>query len=234
MAELNGTFGELNGTIGNLVFKKIEGKQIVQAAPSGRNIVSEPVLATISRFRVINDAYSGICGIKSDPGSKDIRILWRRAYPRRLPLNSFFTKVNSEVIYSIADISKVILSPTENCFPFPACQLIRDDLKFRLVIQLDATLELNPDTENYIEAAGFACMTDPLYKGVKPIIMKNIISDLHRIEFNQELVIPLSTKITNDVPKYNKIDFYLVLITLTEKDNPVRTSVKKILPMPPE
>lgn len=228
MAILKSPFFKLSGTVGNLVFKEIEGEQHVHAAPCKRNITSEKVKGTISKFRVIQNLYRALCGTKKVSGSDNLKTLWRRAFPQRKPLNSFFTKENFGVVNSSEDYYNVRISPTENCFAFPGCELRYENEELDLVIpKMETTLGLNPDTENYIEAAGFISLKESTLPDGKNCL-SNLLSKMQAVKFNEELHFNLDFSSNLKFSNYTKVEIFLILITLTEKNNPVRTSVKKI------
>ena len=221
----------VKGKVGNIVFKEDDGRLIIQAAPHRRTVQSEKLKASNSAFGIVQSLYKVVTA------SNDLKQLWRKEFPKRKGLNTFFIQKNRTFIRSDADVPNVLMSPKDNIFEVPGCEFSYENKDLILRIpKLDASIGLNPHTENFIEAAGFIHMYNRKESYSEPFAFRSVHSGLAEVQYSSDIILTLGRlehkfESYQNMKAYENLDVFLVLISLTEADQPVRTSQKMRFPL---
>lgn len=216
----------ITGKLGNSYFRQVDGQTILSSAPNRTCEFSEKEVANHNRFGMLQELSSVVFNVE------DLKKIWRNQYPKRRGLNTFFIQKHNGLFNSASDIPNIFISPATNFVIDPECVLYWGEENFlNLKIPvMNPAAGLNPNTENFIKAAGFFYLYNPV-ADMPPYSFSIIETEQAEVQYTNDIIFSLGqispiTGFYHSIASYHNVDVYIVLITLTDKDMPVKASQK--------
>jgi hypothetical protein len=220
MAILTHCLGNISGKVGGIVFRVKDGKTIIARAPRQQKKSYDPL--RILRQNKFGTTGRIVSAINSSPILHDI---WKHAsYRGKNVHNKIFTQIYSRI--NDAGVPNIV-----SLMPAPGI-IIKGYITPGIpdaVVETEALGIENgiyPEEEKNIMAAGIVILSEPVDASLPHIAAVRMASESRglRIFFPQTFVVKPPDGEINKFRSYSKRKYYIHLITLDSKGNPVHYS----------
>ena len=215
-------FGNISGTIGNVVFADKGDSNIVYKKTIRPKFTSPKLELIRAKFKLLSSVAIAI------NGTAELKTLWpSNKKIRRTRFNNIF-QTNYNLVKTIADLGNPLLAPG---YGFPVQNSVIATNETGITFASDAPgadSGINPGVEKYVLAAGIVVLRSPLNESDPAFAVLKVKSSMQSLDTDMALSLS-NTYIGRELTQfqaYNDKKVFLVLITMTSDGISVNRSVQ--------